>query len=199
MVPSHMDWVPPASFDEYRLVKALGRGSMGQVWLAHDTVLDRPVAVKFIAALSTDNEGRQRFLTEARAAARVEHPNIITVYRIGEIGLRPYLISEYVHGESLDKLARPVAWPRLLEVAIGLARGLAAAHGRGVLHRDLKPANAIVSETGEVKLLDFGLAQLLPRVGPPHTDAPPDRERMAAALGIPSERMVAPQGMRPQP
>src|SRR5262249_1828824 len=148
-------------FDEYRLIKRLGRGSMGQVWLAHDTVLDRLVAVKFISELPTHDAIRQRFLTEARAAARVQHPNIIAIYRVGEIGPRPYLISEYVRGDSLDRIARPVAWPRLLELAVGLARGLAAAHRRGVLHRDLKPANAILSETGEVKLLDFGLAKLV--------------------------------------
>ena len=170
----HVDWVPPERFDEYRLVKALGRGSMGQVWLAHDTVLDRLVAVKFIAGIPAHDVVRKRFLTEARAAARVQHPNIIAVYRVGEIGPRPYLISEYVCGDSLDKLPRPVAWPRLLKIAIGLARGLAAAHRQGVLHRDLKPANAIVSETGEVKLLDFGLAKLLPHMAPPHADAPSD-------------------------
>ena len=175
-----VDWVPPESFDEYRLIKALGRGSMGQVWLAHDTVLDRLVAVKFIAELPAHDAVRQRFLTEARAAARVQHPNIITVYRVGEIGPRPYLISEYVRGDSLDKLARPVAWPRLLAIAIGLTRGLAAAHRRGVLHRDLKPANAILSEAGDVKLLDFGLAKLLELVAPPLPGAPPDREATTA-------------------
>jgi formylglycine-generating enzyme required for sulfatase activity/serine/threonine protein kinase len=180
MGPSHLEWVPPERFDEYRLVKALGRGSMGQVWLAQDTVLDRLVAVKFIAEIPAHTAARQRFLTEARAAARVQHSNIITVYRIGEIGPRPYLISEYVRGRSLDQLARPVAWPRLLEIAIGLARGLAAAHHQGVLHRDLKPANAILSETSEVKLLDFGLAKLLPHVAPPDPDAPPDREAAAS-------------------
>src|SRR5512143_2062556 len=168
MRSSHMDWVPPESFDEYRLVKALGRGSMGQVWLAHDTVLDRLVAVKFIATLPAHDTVRQRFLTEARAAARVQHPNIIAIYRVGEIGPRLYLISEYVRGNSLDQIARPVAWPRLREIAIGLARGLAAAHHQGVLHRDLKPANAIVSEAGDVKLLDFGLAKLLPQLAPSH-------------------------------
>jgi formylglycine-generating enzyme required for sulfatase activity/serine/threonine protein kinase len=161
MGTSHADWLPPGRFDEYRLLEALGRGSMGQVWLAHDTLLDRLVAVKFLAELAVHDAVRQRFLTEARAAARVQHPNVIAIYRVGEIGRRPYLISEYVRGESLDRVARPVAWPRLLDIARGLARGLAAAHERGVLHRDLKPANAIVSETGEVKLLDFGLAKLL--------------------------------------
>jgi formylglycine-generating enzyme required for sulfatase activity len=194
MGSSHMDWVPPESFDEYRLVKALGRGSMGQVWLAHDTVLDRLVAVKFIAEIPAHDAVRQRFLTEARAAARVQHQNIIAVYRVGEIGPRPYLISEYVRGDSLDKIARPIAWLQLLEISIGLARGLAAAHRQGVLHRDLKPANAIVSETGEVKLLDFGLAKLLPHVATPHADAPSSQEAAATLSGVPSDPMVAAQG-----
>jgi formylglycine-generating enzyme required for sulfatase activity len=193
MGSSHVDWVPPGSFDEYRLVKALGRGSMGQVWLAHDTVLDRLVAVKFIAALPTHEAARQRFLTEARAAARVQHPNIIAVYRVGEIGPRPYLISEYVQGDSLDKVARPIAWPRLLEIAIGLARGLAAAHRRGVLHRDLKPANAILSEAGDVKLLDFGLAKLLSQAPPPPSDTPPDHEATATLPGDPGDPEIAPR------
>jgi eukaryotic-like serine/threonine-protein kinase len=194
----HLDWIPPESFDEYRLVRALGRGSMGQVWLAHDTVLDRLVAVKFVAELPAHDPVGQRLLTEARAAARVQHPNIIAVYRVGEIGQRPYLISEYVCGDSLDKLARPVAWPRLLEIAIGLARGLAAAHRRGVLHRDLKPANAILSDTGEVKLLDFGLAKLLPQVAP-HAGAPPRREAKGTLPGILAEPRVAPRASRELP
>jgi formylglycine-generating enzyme required for sulfatase activity len=192
MGSSHVDWVPPDSFDEYRLVKALGRGSMGQVWLAHDTVLDRLVAVKFIAELPVPDAVRQRFLTEARAAARVQHSNIIAVYRVGEIGPRPYLISEYVRGDSLDKITRPIAWPRLLEIAIDLARGLAAAHRRGVLHRDLKPANAIVSETGDVKLLDFGLAKLLPLVVPPHAAAPPGQAE-ATGSEVPGDPTLAPK------
>jgi len=191
MEGSRVDWVPPDRFDEYRLVKALGRGSMGQVWLAHDAVLDRLVAVKFIAELADHDAVQQRFLTEARAAARAQHRNIIAIYRVGEIGRRPYLISEYVRGNSLDTLARLVAWPRLREIAIGLARGLAAAHRQGVLHRDLKPANAIVSETGEVKLLDFGLAKLLPHVAAPHLDPPSDRETVATLLGVSDDSTIA--------
>jgi formylglycine-generating enzyme required for sulfatase activity len=180
----HVDWVPPERFDEYRLIKALGRGSMGQVWLAHDTVLDRLVAVKFVSELPDHEAVRQRFLTEARAAARVQHPNIIAIYRVGEIGARPYLISEYVRGDSLDRIARPVLWPRILDIAIGLARGLAAAHRGNVLHRDLKPANAILSDTGDVKLLDFGLAKLVVHAQPA-AGSPSEAAAIADAAAIP--------------
>jgi formylglycine-generating enzyme required for sulfatase activity/serine/threonine protein kinase len=198
MGTSHVDWVPPERFAEYQLIKALGRGSMGQVWLAHDAVLDRLVAVKFVSELPDHEAVRQRFLTEARAAARVQHPNVIAIYRVGEIGARPYLISEYVRGDSLDRIARPVPWPRILDIAIGLARGLAAAHLRGVLHRDLKPANAILSETGEVKLLDFGLAKLVAHAQPPTAVPPgesasvPDRAGDPTIPPRPASDQVAP-------
>src|SRR5947209_1123604 len=104
MGASHVDWVPPDSFDGYQLVRLLGRGSMGQVWLVEDTTLHRYVAVKFIAAPAAHDVLHQRFLNEARAAAHVQHPNIIVVYGVGEIGPRPYLISEYVRGDTLDKI-----------------------------------------------------------------------------------------------
>ncbi len=132
---------------------------MGEVYLGHDTVLDRPVAIKFVMNLETDQQARERYLIEARAAARLQHPNVVTIYRVGEIDAHPYIIAEYIQGQDLQALPKPVPWQFALELAVGLSRGLAAAHKRGVLHRDIKPANAILADNGEVKLLDFGLAK----------------------------------------
>jgi serine/threonine protein kinase/formylglycine-generating enzyme required for sulfatase activity len=151
---------PPHEIEEYRLLRALGRGGMGQVYLARDTLLDRLVAIKFVTSSRAGDASYQRVLVEARAAARVQHPNIVAIYRVGELGGHPFLVSEYVRGQPLDCLSRPMPWPRVVEIAMDLGRGLAAAHRKGVLHRDVKPGNAIVAETGEVKLLDFGLAKL---------------------------------------
>ena len=179
---------PPPSFDEYRLVELLGRGGMGEVYLAYDKILDRPVAVKFISGLEPSQIARERFLVEARAAARLQHPNVVTIYRVGELDDRPFIISEFVHGKSLDTLPKPMDGARVLELGKGLARGLAAAHRRNVLHRDIKPANAILTDDGEVKLLDFGLAKLLDSVF--HGND--------AASGVaPTERPHAPASLRP--
>ncbi|MFL5345527.1 MAG: protein kinase domain-containing protein [Hyalangium sp.] len=152
-------WTPPEEFDEYRLIRLIGRGRTGRVYLAHDTLLERPVAVKFIPTLGQN--ALARFLVEARAAARIQHPNVVTLYRVGQLEDQPYLISEFIRGVSLDRLAKPVPSERALSIGKDLARGLSAAHRRGVLHRDIKPGNAVLTESGEVKLLDFGLAKLL--------------------------------------
>ncbi|WNG33016.1 SUMF1/EgtB/PvdO family nonheme iron enzyme [Archangium violaceum] len=165
-------WTPPEAFDEYRLVRLIGRGATGRVYLAHDTLLDRPVAVKFVRALGAG--ALTRFLVEARAAARVQHPNVVTLYRVGQLENHPYLISEFVRGSSLDELTRPLPWERVLALGKDLARGLGAAHRRGVLHRDIKPGNALLTETGEVKLLDFGLAKLMD-AGTPFLEVPAPR------------------------
>ena len=152
-------WTPPAELDEYRLIKPLGRGGMGSVWLAEDRLLERLVALKFIAHAEPDRWTRGRFAIEARAAARLAHINVVTVHRFGEIAGRPYLVSEYIRGESLDRIAKPVSIERALELGIALSRGLAAAHRHGIIHRDIKPANAILTAEGDVKLVDFGLAK----------------------------------------
>ena len=154
-------WTLPEQFDEYRIVRMLGRGSMGVVFLGHDLVLDRPVAIKFLNVVDASPRARERFLTEARAAARIQHPNVMAVHRVGELEGRLYIIGEYIRGQSLSELKRPVPWQELLKLGVGLARGLACAHRMGVLHRDIKLANAMRTETGEVKLLDFSLAKLL--------------------------------------
>lgn len=153
-------FVPPSAIDEYRIVGLAGRGGMGHVYLAHDTLLERPVALKLIAQKRPDEHARRRFQIEARAIARLSHPNVVAVYRVGEVDARPYLVSEFVRGQSLADLPKPIPWERALQIGTGLARGLAAAHRQGILHRDLKPGNAMLSEDGAVKLLDFGLAKL---------------------------------------
>jgi hypothetical protein len=168
-----LPWTPPDVFDEFRLERMLGRGGMGVVYLAHDTSLDRRVAVKFIASPQPEPWVRAYFETEARAIARLQHPNVVTVFRVGEAGGHPYIVSEYVVGQSLAELPLPVPWRRVLSLGVGLARGLAAAHRQGVLHRDLKPSNALLTGSGEVKLLDFGLAERFE----PGADSPASRPR----------------------
>src|SRR5262245_24849142 len=119
------EWHPPNELEEYKILHRLGGGAMGQVFLAHDRLLDRPVAVKFVADAEPRPGDRERMLIEARAAARLQHPNVVTVYRVGEIDGRPFIISEFVRGESLDRLSKPISGKRALELGIGLARGLA--------------------------------------------------------------------------
>jgi eukaryotic-like serine/threonine-protein kinase len=171
------EWNPPDEIEEYRLIRLLGRGAMGRVYLAHDTLLDRHVAVKFVDA-SEGAAAKTRVFEEARAIARLQHPNVVAIYRVAEAAGHPYLVSEYVRGQSLDQIDRPVAPALLLSLAIDLARGLAAAHRSGVLHRDVKPANAILTDDVRGKLLDFGLARVID-ASLQETVAAPPRERTA--------------------
>lgn len=170
--PAATAWSPPKQFDEYRILWQLGRGGMGEVYLGHDTLLDRPVAIKFISAIEPDAVMREQFLNEARAAARLQHPNVVSVYRVGEIDGHPYIISEFVRGQNLDRIKLPMPWTRALELGIGLARGLAAAHRRGVLHRDVKPGNVILAGDGQIKILDFGLAKFIESIKDVVADQP---------------------------
>jgi serine/threonine protein kinase len=173
-----VSWTPPAEIDEYRICRLLGGGAMGQVYLAHDALLDRLVALKFVRA--EDAEARERFFEEARAIARLQHPNVVAIHRVAEVAQHPYLVSEYVRGRPLDQLDRPVPWRQVLELALDLARGLAAAHRCGVLHRDVKPANAILADDGRAKLLDFGLARIAEGGLDEELAVAPPRERTGA-------------------
>jgi formylglycine-generating enzyme required for sulfatase activity len=183
------DTPPVQSFGRYQLVRQLGCGGMGSVWLAHDKVLDRSVAVKVPRLDPFDTTGRERFSQEGRAAARLAHPNIARVYDVGEINGTPYLAMEYVPGPTLAVLlsSGPVPVPEAVRLAIAIARGLQYAHAAGVIHRDLKPANILLHQAPhdassnaacEPKITDFGLARRL--------DDPTGITRTGAVLGTPA-------------
>lgn len=182
---------PPEEIEEYRLIRPLGRGGMGVVYLAEDRLLARLVAIKLIDTRSPGASARARFFVEARAVARLSHPNVVSVFRVGEVRGRPFLVSEYLRGQSLAELPKPVEPRRALAIAVELARGLAAAHRRGVLHRDIKPANAMIGEDGTVKLLDFGLAELLPEANV-DSDGEPEAVIHSGGDGPPSTRDMTP-------
>ncbi len=146
----------------YRIDRILGRGGMGVVYLAEDTRLHRQVALKALPPhLFRDDRMRSRLRREARAAAALSHPAIATVYALEEIGDQPFIASEYLEGRTLreELAAGPLAVDRAVTTAREIAQALAAAHDRGIVHRDLKPENIVRTQSGSVKILDFGLAQ----------------------------------------
>jgi serine/threonine protein kinase len=146
----------------YRIVAPLGSGGMGEVYRANDSKLGRDVALKVLPeAVARDDDRLARFEREARMVAALNHPNIVTLYSIEEIGGVRFLTMEHVDGQSLDRILPPGGLPigRALDVALALADALAAAHEKGIVHRDLKPGNVMVANDGRVKVLDFGLAK----------------------------------------
>src|SRR5437773_1110525 len=135
---------------------------MGVVYRALDTNLNRPVAIKFLSDALADPAARRRFQREAQMASSLNHPHILTVYDAGEFDGRQYLITEFVDGGTLKSWVRAGerTWLEIIELLIGIADGLAAAHQAGILHRDIKPENILVAKNGYAKLADFGLAKL---------------------------------------
>jgi serine/threonine protein kinase/Flp pilus assembly protein TadD len=147
----------------YRVVEKIGAGGMGEVYLAEDTDLKRQVVLKFLSTdLNRDQSCRERFLREAQAAAKLNHPNIVTIHEVGEHNDRPFIAMEYVQGQTLrDVLQGGILAPEKAgEIACQICQGLSAAHEAGVIHRDIKPANIMLDEKGRVRLLDFGLAKV---------------------------------------
>ncbi len=164
----------------------IGRGGMGVVYLARDMRLDRPVAIKMLAPNYTrDAQQRERLKREARAAARLSHPSIATVYALEEFDDSVFIVSEYIQGPTLCQIMSKGRLPfdQVLDIAIQIARGLVAAHEEGIVHRDLKPENVVRTESGIVKILDFGLARVEPKEG---VAASPRLTQSGVFLGTPA-------------
>jgi Tol biopolymer transport system component len=149
--------------DHYEILAIIGAGGMGEVYRARDTRLNRDVAIKVLPGFSTSEPERlRRFEQEARAAAALNHPNILAVYQMGIFEGAPYLVSELLEGENLRDRLKRGALPlrKVVDYGVQIAKGLAAAHEKGIVHRDLKPENLFLTRDGQAKILDFGLARL---------------------------------------
>ena len=185
----------------YRIGEIIGRGGMGEVCLADDVMLDRKVALKFVVAsdnqaASDERHGLDLLLSEARAAAALEHPFICSIYEVTSLNGRPCIAMEYVRGETLDRRLRrgPLPVGEALRAAEEIAEALDAAHKRRVVHRDLKPANVILTEDGHVKVMDFGLAMRLPLVDIEDKPGASDSFSEATLRGTPA--YMAPETIR---
>jgi serine/threonine protein kinase len=160
-----MTLAPGTKIDGYEILGPLGAGGMGEVYRARDGTLKRDVAIKVLPEYwSRDPERLRRFEQEAQATAALNHPNIVSIFHVGEYAGSPYIVTELLQGESLRERLRkgPMRLREVLDHGVEMARGLAAAHDAGIVHRDLKPENIWVTKDGRIKILDFGLAKLDP-------------------------------------
>jgi Tol biopolymer transport system component/predicted Ser/Thr protein kinase len=183
----------------YEVLSLIGRGGMGEVYLAHVTRLGRQVALKMLPSqLTSDLDAVRRFEQEARAASSLNHPNIVTIYEIGEIHGRRLLAMEFVEGQSLDAmLGRPVGLGALARMGGQLAQALSVAHAAGIVHRDIKPENIIVRADGYVKVLDFGLARLV--AAPTIVQAHDARHATSPSVILGTPRYMSPEQVRGEP
>jgi WD40 repeat protein len=187
-------------FGPYEILAPLGAGGMGEVYRARDPRLGREVAIKLVATEGTPSPDRlRRFETEARAAAQLAHPNVVTVHDVGTHNGQPYLVLELLEGETLRETLRrglpplrdAVSW------ALEVSRGLAAAHDRGIVHRDLKPDNVFLTRDGRVKVLDFGLAKLSePRVAPEDRESPTATRETSPGMVLGTLGYMSPEQVR---
>ena len=196
-----MALTPGAKLGPYEIIAPLGAGGMGEVYRARDPQLGREVAIKILPSfLSRDPDRLRRFEQEARAAAALNHPNILAVYQMGTHDGAPYLVSELLEGSTLrDQLLRgtlPVR--KAVDYAIQTARGLAAAHEKGIVHRDLKPENLFLTKDGRIKILDFGLAKLIQHPGASDPGSPTMTEGTEPGVVLGTVGYMSPEQVRGQ-
>jgi serine/threonine protein kinase len=182
-----------SSLGPYQIQFRLGSGGMGEVWRARDTRSGREVAIKVISEQAVGDPDRlSRFVSEAKAAMALHHPNILTVHEIGESPAGPYIVMEFVDGGTVRSLLNdgrlPVA--QAVDIAMQAADGVASAHGAGIVHRDLKPDNLMITSGGVVKILDFGLARSL------RPEDAADGGRTAAGMIVGTAAYVSPEQLR---
>jgi eukaryotic-like serine/threonine-protein kinase len=165
MPPTHIGPHPGARIQQYELIKQIGEGGMGTVFVARDLRLGRRVAIKFLQ--TAQPEFTQRFLVEARATARCQHDNIVVIYEVGEHAGGPFMVLEYLQGHPLTHYTengQKMPYTRAVEIMVSVLRALVCAHEQGIVHRDLKPDNIFVTNSGSIKVLDFGIAKVLQQI-----------------------------------
>jgi serine/threonine protein kinase len=178
--------------NQYRIISLLGQGGMGAVYLAQDTKLERKVAIKFLSEkLSQDANRLRRFFQEAKSASALNHPNIITVFEIGDVNGKPFIVTEFIDGKTLSKhlVQEKPTLGSVLEIATQIVSALTSAHEAGIIHRDIKPDNVMIRRDGIVKVLDFGLAKISQDFTQVDTEAPTRAKKLTAdgmVLGTPN-------------
>src|SRR5271163_4758166 len=183
----------------FEILALLGAGGMGEVYRARDASLKRDVAIKVLpASYSRDSERLRRFQLEAESAAALNHPNILSIFHIGQHDGSPYIVSELLEGETLrDRLRRgSMRLREALDIAVQIAHGLAAAHEKGIVHRDLKPENLFVTKDGRVKILDFGLAKLKQHEPDPDGAAPTITQKTDPGMVMGTAGYMSPEQVR---